>query len=68
MYLACQIRRTQCSPTAPFDGVVANLFAKQFNTASTSMFSVPLSIPAHWKPEASQFWKRTAAYQKQAIV
>ena len=31
------------------------------------MFSVPLSIPAHWKP-LSQFWKANCRLSKQAIV
>jgi len=43
--------------TAPFDGVVANLFAKQFNTASTSDRYPHIGSRFH------SFGKRTAAYQ-----
>lgn len=53
--------------TAPFDGVVANLFAKQFNTASTSDVFCSIIDTRTLKP-LSQFWKANCRLSKQAIV
>ena len=66
-YQLAQYEEQNATLIAPFDGIIANLFAKQENVASTTdAFCIVIPILIVWKP-LSPYWKVSCRLSKTEI-